>query len=286
METKAPAIAELRAPFPTKAHPYMKYTFAFLSLILLHSCAPSTTTENTPSTTATTQNSLDFQKVYTGTIGKDLEVVFDLKSKSGVVSGVYFYKSQGIDIDLTGSAAGKELTLSEMDNSGVQTAALVLTREGTNLNGEWKDGTTGKPLPVSLTETNWIIPPIPDSVVGRYTSGEKTSCKLELNITKTGREYTYTLKTPTRNLKGRVTFFRDLRDQTVGVNLEGIRWTSNEGALNDGGNPKEANLALPNTLDWMMDGNSLLLQNGGNSMNAYTKLGECSDKYISLVKEE
>ncbi len=264
----------------------MKYTLVLLSVILLHSCTPSTTTENTPPTTATAQNNLDFQKVYTGTIGKDLEVVFDLKSKGGVVSGVYFYKNQGIDIDLAGTTAGKELTLSEMDNSGVQKAVFALTRKGTNLKGEWKDGSTGKTLPVSLTETNRVIPPVPDSVVGRYTSGEKTSCKLELNITRTGREWAYTFKTPTRNLKGRVTFFRDLRDQTVGLNLEGISWTANDGALDNAGNPKEAATDLPTTLNWMMDGTGLLLQNAGNSMNAYTKLGECGDKYISLVKED
>ena len=56
------------------------------------------------------------------------------------------------------------------------------------------------------------------------------------------------------------------------------------GALDEEGNPIEENLSLPQEISGELNENEIIIQNYGNAMNYYMKLGECDVKYLYLIR--
>ena len=71
------------------------------------------------------------------------------------------------------------------------------------------------------------------------------------------------------------------------ITLESIEWSDYRGMIeyDDDGDEIDKELRLPIGIDGILYEDEIVIQNSGNSMNYYVKLGECDLKYIHLIKE-
>ena len=129
-----------------------------------------------------------------------------------------------------------------------------------------------------------------DAIEGLYIqkpyeegSGE---CNLTINIEKINDNYYYTLSLQDSVMKGRVTVVKNSKksDSEYAVTLEGIEWASYEGDISDESKPPQEP-EIPVGIGAVLSNNELTFQNYGNSMNSYTVLDGCDQKYIRLVKQ-
>ncbi|WP_051666582.1 hypothetical protein [Pedobacter sp. R20-19] len=120
-------------------------------------------------------------------------------------------------------------------------------------------------------------------VINKYENAEK--CMMKITIEKTSDQYRYTFQSESRTLKGKLSLEADKSGNGYFITLEGIEWSEYEGALDDEGEPKEKDLALPVGIQGAIQENAITIQNYGNSMNYYQQLADCGDKYIVLQKQ-
>lgn len=128
-----------------------------------------------------------------------------------------------------------------------------------------------------------------DSIEGIYTavmdSNNADDCKLTIELLKTKENYIFTLKTNLRNIKGKANFITNESGEKYVV-LEDIPWDEYEGDIsNEEDTVKSKEIEIPKGIDFLYNKDTLTIQNYGNAMNYYTKLGECGAKFIQLVKK-
>lgn len=221
---------------------------------------------------------------YLGTIGK-YKVVFHLeKGNKNTVLGYYYYENRGINITIKGISDHSNITIYEIDSKGDTSSIIKMKQLGNKLVGTWKKKKSRLTYNVSLIETKYNIPDIPSNIEGVYVNNEETKCNLQLTISFSEGEYFYKLKTPIRTLSDKVTFFRDLEEQKVYINLEGIEWAESLGSIDENGNPKNPVHDTQKGIEGELAGDYIYIQNYGNSMNYYVKLEDCKDKYVFLKK--
>jgi len=144
-----------------------------------------------------------------------------------------------------------------------------------------------------IQEKNKVI--VLDTISGFYKteidSNETEACELSVEIFKTKNGYGYHLKTDLRNVKGKVRFIKDNPNELYIV-FEGIKWDDYRGDLSNETDDDETNddveketLEIPIGIEASVGIDTLTIQNDGNSMNSYTKIGECGRKYIRLIKQ-
>lgn len=228
----------------------------------------------------------DFNKTFVGTINNKIDVVFSLKNKNGKLTGFYYYNKIGVEINLTGSINHSDVVLYELDYQNVKRAKITCQLLKNNFFGKWEDLSTGKLLPIQLKETNQSIPALPKTLIGNYKLAKEEGCNLTIEISKSKGAYYYHFKSTKRTLKGKVTFSRSLNEKVVYLNLNGIEWAENSGDISKEGPDDGKQIGyLPTIVEGLLSDNEIIIQNYGNAMNSYTKLGECSDeKYIHLKK--
>ncbi|ALL06865.1 hypothetical protein AQ505_16050 [Pedobacter sp. PACM 27299] len=229
---------------------------------------------------------VDFNKTFVGSINHKIDVVFNLKNINGKITGFYYYHKIGIEINLTGIIDNGELLLYELDDQNIKKAKITGKLLKNSFLGRWEDLSTKKNFPIQLEETNKSIPSLPKKLLGTYKFDTKTGCRLTLKISKIKGTYVYSFNSSVRTLKGKVTFSRSLDEKLVYINLNGIEWADNTGAISDGdldAEPKET-LNLPTSVGGLLSDGEITIQNSGNSMNAYLKIGECSAMYIQLKR--
>ena len=135
-----------------------------------------------------------------------------------------------------------------------------------------------------------------DTLSGFYKTevdpNDSADCELSVEIIKNKKGYIYHLKTSLRDLKGKISITRDESNELYLV-LEGIPWdeylgdVSNETDDNETKDDvKKENVKTPVGIDASVATDTLTIQNYGNSMNNYTKIGECGRKYIVLIKQK
>lgn len=122
-----------------------------------------------------------------------------------------------------------------------------------------------------------------DEIEGTYKSAE---CDISVIISKIRNDYKYILKTNIRTLKGKATYSKNSSGENY-ITLEGIQWDEYEGDIsnedeNDSITKKE--LEIPVGIDALYVKDTLTIQNYGNAMNSYTKISECGNKFIQLIK--
>ncbi|MDR7211221.1 hypothetical protein [Flavobacterium piscis] len=126
-----------------------------------------------------------------------------------------------------------------------------------------------------------------DSIEGFYTalmdSNNPDDCKLTLQINKNVDGYSYSLKTTSRNVKGKANFLTSQSGEQYIV-LKDIAWDEYEGGTSNEEDIITKEIEIPTGIDFLYNKDTLTIQNYGNSMNYYTKLGECGAKYIQLIK--
>ncbi|MGY4537855.1 hypothetical protein ACVW0P_002274 [Mucilaginibacter sp. UYNi724] len=132
---------------------------------------------------------------------------------------------------------------------------------------------------------NMVISNPQNSVIGRFLRYEKTApvadisgtyvetegCGIVVIITKKGAGYQYQLTTPEHTYEGKFSLDQSA-DKVSDILFGGITYAESDG--------DEKRVGLGGQLS----GDTITIQNYGNSMNYYVALGDCSEKYIRLVK--
>jgi hypothetical protein len=132
---------------------------------------------------------------------------------------------------------------------------------------------------------------IPD-ISGTYVSAPLeeggNACDLWVKISKQNGQYSYRFSVLGTIKKGNVTIAKSDDPNQKGwlITFLNMPWASYEGDISD---PDKADststtLKLPTEITALLSDNELTFQNYGNSMNAYTVIQECDQKFIRLVK--
>lgn len=98
-----------------------------------------------------------------------------------------------------------------------------------------------------------------------YQSSQSTSCNLVIGLSQGSNKFEYKVTTDTRTTTGN--FVKRAQQLT----FSGLY------ASKSGGNSEIEVSAL-------IDGDTLVIQNYGNSMNPFLLFAECDDKYLSLTR--
>ncbi|MBC8984960.1 hypothetical protein H9X96_04135 [Pedobacter sp. N36a] len=254
------------------------FLFAFLSILNTGKASDSIRKANLAE--------VDFNKNFVGTINRKIDVVFSLKSVNGKVAGFYYYDKIGVEINLTGTIINGEVLLYELDHQHIKKAKITGKLLKNTFIGRWEDLSTKKDFPIQLQGTNKSIPSLPKNLVGTYKFDSESGCPLTIKISKMNGAYGYSFKSSIRTLKGKVTFSRSLDEKLVYINFNGIEWEDNTGAISDDDLDEEpkATMNLPTSVGGLLSDGEINIQNSGNSMNAYLKIGECSAMYIPLKR--
>lgn len=228
----------------------------------------------------------NFDSNYIGQLGRKTDVVFNLKHSNGKLSGFYYYEKIGIEIKLIGEISNGLAVIYELDYQNVKQAKITgkLTQNG--FNGKWQSLSSKKVFPIQLKSASKPIPVLPNNLLGNYKVEEQNQCALSINITKNKGEYRYQFKSTTRTLNGKVTFSRSLDENLVYINFHGIEWDEDSGDVtkDDDGESSSGNDNLPTVVQGLLSDGEIAIQNTGNAMNRYVKIGECNLKYIHLKK--
>jgi hypothetical protein len=101
----------------------------------------------------TTTISTDFVKTFEGKLNGKYEVVMKITSNGGSLSGHYFYKSKGGNIELKGSLNDESISLEEFDAKGNQTGTFTGAVEGNTIKGTWSKPNGSSQMPFVLSES-------------------------------------------------------------------------------------------------------------------------------------
>lgn len=138
-----------------------------------------------------------------------------------------------------------------------------------------------------ISNTPIVMQPMDKVVEGHYLSepmdGETERCDISLRIEKVQRKYFYAIIIGGKTIKGKVKLSPGDDAGSLGITLEGIKWAENNGDLST--ENKQNKLTLPQGLDGVWTESGIMIQNYGNSMNNYTKIAGCGQKYINLIKQ-
>lgn len=228
----------------------------------------------------------NFSGNFIGKLGSKTEVVFSLKNSNGKLTGFYFYDKIGIEIKLVGEVINGNATIYELNYQNAKQAKITGKLTQSSFNGKWESLLSKKTLAVQLNATNKTIPTLPNNLIGMYNLDEQDKCDLSINIIKSKGEYRYQFKSATRNLSGKVTFGRSLDENLVYINFHGIEWDEDIGDVtkDDDRSNYPRNDNLPTVIQGLLNDDEIAIQNTGNAMNRYVKIGECDLKYIYLKK--
>ncbi|WP_157541457.1 hypothetical protein [Hymenobacter aerophilus] len=128
-------------------------------------------------------------------------------------------------------------------------------------------------------------PPTADQINGTYRADGNTECSMQLTVAGQPEAYTYALTIGQKTRRGQLTVELTAGAPTVYLTLEGIKWASYDGPLNDEGEAQQPGEVVPEGVGASWQNDTISLQNYGNSMNSYTVFADCPDKYITLVKQ-
>lgn len=123
-------------------------------------------------------------------------------------------------------------------------------------------------------------------IEGNYTLKQDvvTDCKIFLSLFYKKGVLKYNMETNTRELSGNAKI--DLNEKKDGyyITFKNIEWSEYLGAIDTEGETSEEDLPLPQDIQGVLYKDEITIQNSGNAMNYYVKIGECDVKYIHLVK--
>jgi hypothetical protein len=248
-------------------------TSIFIALLLLSHAVFGISFENTNAN-------------YTGRLGNKTDVVFNLKNTNGKLSGFYYYEKIGIEIKLIGEIINGLAIIYELDYQNVKQAKITGKLTQSRFSGKWESLSPKKVFPIQLKSISKPIPMLPNNLIGTYKAEEQDKCALSISVTKSKGEYRYQFKSATRTLNGKVTFSRSLDENLVYIDFHGIEWDEDSGDVtnDDDGESSSGNDNLPTIVQGLLSNGEIAIQNTGNAMNRYVKIGECDLKYIHLKR--
>ncbi len=126
-------------------------------------------------------------------------------------------------------------------------------------------------------------------IVGIYEveseSAIKEGCDLKVEITKVKSTYYYTLTSAIREKSAELSVDKIENSDELALILNEIQWSEYKGDISNEKESKEKELKIPVGINATFLNNEIIIQNYGNDMNYYVQLGECSEKYIRLVRK-
>lgn len=282
----------------------MKNNFYFLLIILIYtSCIQKKqkseidkpeidTKENIKIESVETKTSINKEKQainYNGKIGKNLDVYFHMSNDNGNLTGFYFYRKTGIDIEITGNIKEDNLTIYELNYKKDTTAVIKGKMANSQITGKWISATSNKEYPIVLQKTTQQIPPLPNTIEGKYFN---EYCDLLLTFSKSKGEYSYGYKSNKRSITGKVNFYRDVNE--LYINLTNIEYAEDyfDIELPEEDPEKEKEFERLKQIgkrtmgvDCYFTPDEITIQNYGNAMNYYVKLYDCGEKYIHFKRQ-
>ena len=112
---------------------------------------------------------------------------------------------------------------------------------------------------------------------------ELANCKITLILFSENGILKYKMKTNTKEYSDIAEISKEENGNFI--TFKNIEWSEYLGALDSEGEPIHKNLEVPTDIEGGFDENGIMIQNAGNSMNYYSKIGDCGVKYIDLVKQ-
>ena len=123
-------------------------------------------------------------------------------------------------------------------------------------------------------------------IAGNYILEDNdTDCKFDLSLYYKNDQLFYQLHTNTRKLTDKAEIELNEKKDGYYITFNNIEWSENEGALDDDGEQIDKELVLPTTVQGVLYKDKISIQNTGNAMNYYVKIGECDLKFIHLIRQ-
>jgi hypothetical protein len=176
------------------------------------------------------------------------------------------------------------LSSCQNDNADKAVAALAIKEGISKPDTSITSKSDHKQIPLDTGKRNASAKQIEGTYVAINDAEESDQCAMTIIIEKAGG-YIYKFKTQNRSLSGKLSVEATEGKDGYYITLEGIEWSEYEGELNDNGEAKAKDLALPMGINGVIQDNEITIQNTGNSMNYYVKLEDCGKKYIRLKKQ-
>ena len=124
-------------------------------------------------------------------------------------------------------------------------------------------------------------------IEGNYSfKDESSACRLDLKLYYINEQLKYKIKTNTREISNNPKIVLKEKKDGYNITFEKIEWSENTGATDREGKKSDKKLPLPQEIEGVLLKDEITIQNIGNSMNDYVKLGECDAKYIRLIREK
>jgi hypothetical protein len=144
--------------------------------------------------------------------------------------------------------------------------------------------------PVVLSGVQTKPSPAPDKhdldISGKYERADTTDegCPISVIIWKSSTVYRYKLTNDQKHYAGKIKLEKNA-DQGTGIIFDGVPYSEYEGDVSQLDDQAERpQLKLPVGVGGLLNGDTILIQNYGNSMNYYVQFGGCDAKFISLIK--
>jgi len=123
-------------------------------------------------------------------------------------------------------------------------------------------------------------------IEGTYViENDDPSCEMTLMLSYKADQLVYKLTTNKRTLADKAEIELNESKNGYYLTLKNIEWSENECTLDDEGEPIDPDITLPTEVQGILEKNQITIQNAGNAMNYYVKIGECNAKYIQLIKK-
>ena len=124
------------------------------------------------------------------------------------------------------------------------------------------------------------------NIEGNYSIEENESnCKMKLKLYYKNNQLYYQLATNTKKYADRAKIELNEKKDGYYITFNNIEWSENEGALDDEGEPLDKEITLPQEVEGVMYKDKITIQNAGNAMNYYVKIGDCDLKFIHLIRK-
>lgn len=124
-------------------------------------------------------------------------------------------------------------------------------------------------------------------VAGNYKVEENDySCQLQLKLFYKKGKLHYDAQTNSRKLNSEAELALNEKKDGYYLTLKNWEWSEYEGAIemHESGEQVEKDLGLPKDIQGVLYKGEITIQNTGNAMNYYVKIGECDLKFIHLKK--
>ncbi|RZL49053.1 MAG: hypothetical protein EOP00_07770 [Pedobacter sp.] len=149
-------------------------------------------------------------------------------------------------------------------------------------------GTAANNNPADTIEVEQAInkPTTLFEIEGNYiVESNDSDCKMNLKLYYRNKQWYYQLITHTRKLADEAKIELNEKKDGYYITFNNIEWSENDGALDENNEQIDKEVALPTSVQGVMYKNEITIQNTGNAMNYYVKIGECDLKYIRLIKK-